>query len=94
MLTFAEFHDEELEEAVVVKNRIRGGRRQRVKVSSKKGKGWTLDRKTGREKRISPSDLKKMSIRNKRGARKKKGKAAMTAVKQRRSNAKRTGFSR
>ena len=30
----------------------------------------------------------------KRGARKKKGKAAMTAVKQRRSNAKRTGFAR
>ena len=62
MLTFGEFCDESLDEAIRMKRRVRKGKIQRAKVSSKKGKGWTV--KNGREVRISPTELKKMSLRN------------------------------
>tara|TARA_B100000768_G_C11272835_1_gene374293 strand:+ start:1413 stop:1688 length:276 start_codon:yes stop_codon:yes gene_type:complete len=90
MLSFAEFHDENLDEAVVMKNRIRKGKKQRVRVSSKKGAGYTV--KNGREVRIAPADLKKMSIRNKRSARKSKGKRNQSNMKRARSMTKRRGF--
>ena len=90
MLTFGEFCDESLDEAIKLKRRVRGGKIQRAKVSSKKGKGYTI--KNGREVRISPTDLKKMSIRNKKSARKSKGKRAMANVKRQRSMNKRTGI--
>ena len=90
MLTFGEFCDESLDEAIKLKRRVRKGKIQRAKVSSKKGKGYTI--KNGREVRISPTDLKKMSIRNKRSARKSKGKRAMANVKRQRSMNKRTGI--
>jgi len=90
MLTFGEFCDESLDEAIKLKRRVRGGKIQRAKVSSKKGKGYTI--KNGREVRISPTDLKKMSIRNKKSARKSKGKRAMANVKRARSMNKRTGI--
>lgn len=90
MLTFGEFCDESLDEAIKLKRRVRGGKIQRAKVSSKKGKGYTI--KNGREVRISPTDLKKMSIRNKKSARKSKGKRAMSNVKRARSMNKRTGI--
>ena len=90
MLTFGEFCDESLDEAIKLKRRVRKGKIQRAKVSSKKGKGYTI--KNGREVRISPTDLKKMSIRNKKSARKSKGKRAMANVKRARSMNKRTGI--
>lgn len=90
MLTFGEFCDESLDEAIRMKRRVRKGKIQRAKVSSKKGKGWTV--KNGREVRISPTELKKMSIRNTRSARKSKGKRAMANVKRQRSMNKRTGI--
>lgn len=90
MLTFAEFCDESIDEAIKIKRRVRRGKIQRAKVSSKKGKGWTI--KKGREVRISPTELKKMSIRNLRSARKSKGKRAMANVKRQRSMNKRTGI--
>ena len=90
MLTFGEFCDESIDEAIKIKRRVRGGKIQRAKVSSKKGKGYTV--KNGREVRISPTDLKKMSIRNKKSARKSKGKRAMANVKRQRSMNKRTGI--
>ena len=90
MLTFGEFCDESLDEAIKLKRRVRKGKIQRAKVSSKKGKGWTV--KNGREVRISPTELKKMSIRNTKGARKSKGKRTMANVKRARSMNKRTGI--
>ena len=90
MLTFGEFCDESIDEAIKLKRRVRRGKIQRAKVSSKKGKGWTI--KKGREVRISPTELKKMSIRNTRSARKSKGKRAMANVKRQRSMNKRTGI--
>jgi hypothetical protein len=90
MLTFGEFCDESLDEAIRMKRRVRKGKIQRAKVSSKKGKGWTV--KNGREVRISPTELTKMSIRNTRSARKSKGKRSMANVKRQRSMNKRTGI--
>ena len=90
MLTFGEFCDESLDESIKLKRRVRKGKIQRAKVSSKKGKGWTV--KNGREVRISPTELKKMSIRNTRSARKSKGKRSMANVKRQRSMNKRTGI--
>ena len=90
MLTFGEFCDESLDEAIRMKRRVRKGKIQRAKVSSKKGKGWTV--KNGREVRISPTELEKMSLRNKKSARKSKGKRAMANVRRQRSMNKRTGI--
>jgi hypothetical protein len=91
MLSFIEFQgatDEEIEEAVKRTKVIRGGARK-IKFKSSRA-GYKVVGK--REVRINPVDAKKMSIRNTKSARKRKGRANISNMKRARSMNKRTGI--
>lgn len=80
--------DEDLDEAIKRKVVIRGGKRKIKYVSDRPG--YTV--KDKREIKIGAGDAIKMSIRNKKSARKRAGKVAISNTKRARSNVKRTGL--
>ena len=88
MLSFSEYLSQDLDEAVKRKVVIRGGKRK-IKMRTDRA-GYTV--KKGREVRINPTDAKKMSIRNTRSARKRKGKVNISNIRRSRSMQKRTGM--
>lgn len=88
MKTFSQFLEDDLDEAVKRKVVIRGGKRK-IKFKSDRA-GYKVD-SNKREIKISASDKVKMSLRNKKSARKRKGKAAISNTRRARSMAKRTG---
>lgn len=87
-LSFSEYLDESLDEAVKRTVVVRDGRRKIKFVSDRPG--YTVKNK--KEIKISAGDAIKMSIRNKKSARKRAGKAAMSNTKRARSMQKRTGL--
>ena len=89
MKTFSQFLEDDLDEAVKRKVVIRGGKRK-VKFKSDRA-GYKVD-SNKREVKISAADKIKMSIRNKKSARKRKGKVAISNTKRARSMVKRTGI--
>ena len=88
MKTFSQFLEEDLDEAVKRKVVIRGGKRK-IKFKSDRA-GYKVD-SNKREVKISAADKIKMSLRNKKSARKRKGKGAISNTRRARSMAKRTG---
>jgi len=88
MKSFSEYLDEDLDEAVKRKVVIRGGKRKIKFVSDRPGY-YVKDK---REIKIGASDAIKMSLRNKKSARKRKGKIAISNTRRARSNVKRTGL--
>tara|TARA_E500000178_G_scaffold356506_1_gene434934 strand:+ start:2900 stop:3169 length:270 start_codon:yes stop_codon:yes gene_type:complete len=88
MKTFSQFLEDDLDEAVKRKVVIRGGKRK-IKFKSDRA-GYKVDGNK-REVKISASDKVKMSLRNKKSARKRKGKVAISNTRRARSMAKRTG---
>lgn len=86
--SFMEHLDEDLDEAIKRKVVIRGGKRKIKYVSDRPG--YTV--KDKREIKIGAGDAIKMSIRNKKSARKRAGKVAISNTKRARSNVKRTGL--
>ena len=74
MLSFNEFLEEDLDEAVKRKVVVRGGKRK-VKFKTNRDGYKVVGKK---EIRINPTDAKKMSIRNTKSARKRKGKVKKT----------------
>ena len=88
MKTFSQFLEDDLDEAVKRKVVIRGGKRK-VKFKSDRA-GYKVD-SNKREVKISAADKIKMSLRNKKSARKRKGKVAISNTRRARSMAKRTG---
>ena len=89
MKTFSQFLEDDLDEAVKRKVVIRGGKRK-VKFRTDRA-GYKVDANK-REVKISAADKIKMSIRNKKSARKRKGKVAISNTKRARSMVKRTGI--
>tara|TARA_B100000963_G_scaffold98491_1_gene85070 strand:- start:3244 stop:3513 length:270 start_codon:yes stop_codon:yes gene_type:complete len=89
MKTFSQFLEDDLDEAVKRKVVIRGGKRK-IKFKSDRA-GYKVD-SNKREVKISAADKIKMSIRNKKSARKRKGKVAISNTKRARSMVKRTGI--
>ena len=89
MKTFSQFLEDDLDEAVKRKVVIRGGKRK-IKFRSDRP-GYKVD-SNKREIKISAADKIKMSIRNKKSARKRKGKVAISNTKRARSMVKRTGI--
>ena len=89
MKTFSQFLEDDLDEAVKRKVVIRGGKRK-VKFRTDRA-GYKVD-SNKREIKISAADKIKMSIRNKKSARKRKGKVAISNTKRARSMVKRTGI--
>lgn len=89
MKTFSQFLEDDLDEAVKRKVVIRGGKRK-IKFRSDRA-GYKVD-SNKREVKISAADKIKMSIRNKKSARKRKGKVAISNTKRARSMVKRTGI--
>lgn len=89
MKTFSQFLEDDLDEAVKRKVVIRGGKRK-IKFRSDRA-GYKVD-SNKREVKISAADRIKMSIRNKKSARKRKGKVAISNTKRARSMVKRTGI--
>ena len=89
MKTFSQFLEDDLDEAVKRKVVIRGGKRK-VKFRTDRA-GYKVD-SNKREVKISAADKIKMSIRNKKSARKRKGKVAISNTKRARSMVKRTGI--
>lgn len=88
MKTFSQFLEDDLDEAVKRKVVIRGGKRK-VKFRTDRA-GYKVD-SNKREIKISAADKIKMSLRNKKSARKRKGKVAISNTRRARSMAKRTG---
>lgn len=88
MLSFSEYLEDDLDEAVKRKVVIRGGKRK-IKFKSDRA-GYKVD-SNKREVKISAADKIKMSLRNKKSARKRKGKVAISNTRRARSMAKRTG---
>jgi hypothetical protein len=88
MKSFSEYLDEDLDEAVKRKVVIRGGKRKIKFVSDRPGY-YVKDK---REIKIGASDAIKMSLRNKKSARKRRGKIAISNTRRARSNVKRTGL--
>jgi len=88
MKTFSQFLEDDLDEAVKRKVVIRGGKRK-IKFKSDRA-GYKVD-SNKREVKISAADKIKMSLRNKKSARKRKGKVAISNTRRARSMAKRTG---
>ena len=88
MLSFNEFLEEDLDEAVKRKVVVRGGKRK-VKFKTNRDGYKVVGKK---EIRISPTDAKKMSIRNTKSARKRKGKVNIWNIRRKRSMVKRTGL--
>ena len=88
MKTFSQFLEDDLDEAVKRKVVIRGGKRK-IKFKSDRA-GYKVD-SNKREVKISAADKIKMSLRNKKSSRKRKGKVAISNTRRARSMAKRTG---
>ena len=88
MKTFSQFLEDDLDEAIKRKVVIRGGKRK-IKFKSDRA-GYKVD-SNKREVKISAADKIKMSLRNKKSARKRKGKVAISNTRRARSMAKRTG---
>jgi len=88
MHSFLEFLEDDLDEAVKRKIVIRKGKRKIKYVSDKAG--YKVINK--REVKINPGDMRKMSIRNTRSARKRKGKINVANLRRRRSLQRRTGL--
>ena len=88
MLSFNEFLEEDLDEAVKRKVVVRGGKRK-VKFKTNRDGYKVVGKK---EIRISPTDAKKMSIRNTKSSRKRKGKVNISNIRRKRSMVKRTGL--
>ena len=88
MKTFSEFLETDLDEAVKRTVVIRDGKRN-IKFKTDK-KGYKVQGK--REVKISSADAMKMSLRNKKSARKRAGKSATANRKRSRSLQKRTGI--
>ena len=88
MLGFSEYLKDDLDEAIKRKVVVRQGKRKIKYVSDRPG--YMVRDK--REIKISASDAIKMSLRNKRSARKSRGRRAQASMKRTRSNMKRTGL--
>jgi len=88
MLSFSEYLADDLDEAIKRKVVVRQGKRKIKYVSDRPG----YYVKNKREIKIGASDAIKMSIRNKKSARKRRGKVAISNMKRNRSNMKRTGL--
>ena len=88
MKTFSQFLEDDLDEAVKRKVVIRGGKRK-IKFKSDRA-GYKVD-SNKREVKISAADKIKMSLRNKKSARKRKGKVAISNTRRARSMVKHTG---
>ena len=88
MLSFGEFLSQDLDEAIKRKIVVRKGQRK-VKFRTNRP-GYKVIGK--REIRINPVDARKMSIRNTKSARKRKGRVNISNVKRARSMQKRTGL--
>ena len=88
MLSFEEYLSQDLDEAIKRKVVVRGGKRK-IKFKTDRDGYKVVGNK---EVRISPTDAKKMSIRNTRSARKRKGKVNISNIRRARSMTKRTGL--
>ena len=88
MKSFGDYLEDDLDEAIKRKIVIRNGKRVIKFVSDRAG--YTV--KDKREIKIGAGDAIKMSIRNKKSARKRAGKHSMANTKRARSNVKRTGL--
>ena len=88
MLSFSEYLEDDLDEAVKRKVVIRQGKRKIKYVTDRPG----YYVKNKREIKIGAGDAIKMSLRNKKSARKRRGKLAISNMKRSRSNVKRTGL--
>ena len=88
MLSFSEYLEDDLDEAVKRKVVIRQGKRKIKYVTDRPG----YYVKNKREIKIGAGDAIKMSLRNKKSARKRRGKLAISNMKRSRSNIKRTGL--
>ena len=88
MKSFVEFLDEDMDEAVKRKVVIRKGKRM-IKYKTDRPGYKVVNKK---EVKIGASDAIKMSIRNTKSARKRKGKSAQSNMKRSRSMVKRTGL--
>jgi len=88
MLSFGDYLENDLDEAIKRKVVIRNGKRKIKYVSNRAG----YTEKDEREVKIGAGDAVKMSIRNKKSARKRAGKVSIANTKRARSNVKRTGL--
>jgi hypothetical protein len=88
MKTFSQFLEDDLDEAIKRKVVIRGGKRK-IKYKTDRA-GFKVD--GNKEVKISAADKIKMSLRNKKSARKRKGKMSISNTKRARSMQKRTGI--
>jgi hypothetical protein len=88
MQSFGEYLDEDMDEAIKRTVVIRKGQRK-IKYKTDRA-GYKVS--GGREVKIGASDAIKMSIRNTKSARKRKGKTAQANMRRAKSMTKRTGM--